>query len=75
MYFDRLTILCLLLSPPAYMRFVTRWFDELLMRIKPFMYANGGPVVMLQIENEYGSYFACDHVYTAALRDQVIIFL
>ena len=27
--------------------------------------------VSIKIENEYGSYFACDRVYTSALRDQV----
>ena len=36
------------------------------------MYENGGPVLMLQIENEYGSMGICDKVYLAWL---VISFL
>jgi len=58
-------------SDPAYMKYVTRWMDQLLHKIKPSLYNNGGAVAMVQIENEYGSYFACDRTYTASLRDQV----
>lgn len=38
-------------------------------KLAPFLYKNGGPVITVQIENEYGSYFACDRNYTAVLRD------
>jgi len=55
----------------TYMKYVTRWFNELLPKIKPMLYNNGGPIGMVQIENEYGSYFTCDSNYTGALRDQV----
>ncbi|XP_035827984.1 beta-galactosidase isoform X3 [Aplysia californica] len=58
-------------SDNSYMRFVSRWYEQLLEKIKPSLYINGGPVVMVQIENEYGSYFACDRAYTASLRDKV----
>jgi len=33
-----------------------RYYNELLGRIHPYISTNGGPVFMLQIENEYGSY-------------------
>jgi beta-galactosidase len=36
--------------------------------VKPLLYQNGGPILMVQIENEYGD-FSCDHEYTAFLRD------
>lgn len=38
--------------------------------LKPLLYKNGGPVIMLQIENEYGSY-SNDHKYMRWLRDLV----
>ncbi|GFO02595.1 beta-galactosidase [Plakobranchus ocellatus] len=59
-------------SDPSYMVYVDRWYSALLDKVKPFMYDNGGPVVMVQIENEYGSYFACDSVYLDYLRDKVV---
>ncbi|CAG7816860.1 unnamed protein product [Allacma fusca] len=57
-------------SDLEYVYYVSRWFDELLPRIKPFLYQNGGPVIMVQVENEYGSY-ACDKNYTTFLRDLI----
>ena len=39
-----------------YIARVDSWFAELLPRVKPLLYANGGNVIMVQIENEFGSY-------------------
>jgi len=39
--------------------------------LKPLLYSNGGPIIMVQVENEYGSYFACDFQYTTFLRDLI----
>lgn len=39
-----------------YLKHVDEWFDELIPRIAPYQYSNGGPVIAVQIENEYGSY-------------------
>lgn len=47
---------------------VKRWFHHLLPIIRPLLYHNGGPVISVQVENEYGS-FGCDHEYMEALRD------
>nr|WMP40581.1 beta-galactosidase [synthetic construct] len=58
-------------SNTSYLKWVDKWYTELLNKIKPYMYNNGGPVLMVQIENEYGSYFACDQVYLLFLRDKV----
>lgn len=52
-----------------YLKYVTRYYEKLFPLIRPLLYKNGGPVIMLQIENEYGSYKACDFKYTAYLRD------
>lgn len=56
-------------SEATYMNAVDRWFGVLLPRLVPYLYNNGGPIIMVQVENEYGSYFACDHQYTGHLRD------
>ncbi|KAH9487547.1 Beta-galactosidase [Bulinus truncatus] len=58
-------------SDPSYLKWVDRWYTELLNKIKPYLYNNGGPILMVQIENEYGSYFACDFDYLYFLRDKV----
>uniref|UniRef100_A0A3B4BLL7 Uncharacterized protein n=1 Tax=Periophthalmus magnuspinnatus TaxID=409849 RepID=A0A3B4BLL7_9GOBI len=42
---------------------VDRWMGKLLPMIKPYLYENGGPIITVQVENEYGSYFACDFDY------------
>ncbi len=39
-----------------YLNAVRDYFNELLPRLKKFQYTDGGPVIMMQIENEYGSY-------------------
>ncbi|CAA6671675.1 unnamed protein product [Spirodela intermedia] len=36
--------------------FLQRWWDVLLPKVVPYLYKNGGPVIMVQIENEFGSY-------------------
>jgi len=50
---------------------VKRYFTTLLPLVKPLLYQNGGPVIMVQIENEYGSLGKCDKVYMRWLRDLV----
>ncbi|CAB1328148.1 unnamed protein product [Coregonus sp. 'balchen'] len=50
-------------SDPDYIAAVDKWMGKLLPMIKPFLYQNGGPIITVQVENEYGSYFACDYNY------------
>ncbi|XP_077499044.1 beta-galactosidase-1-like protein [Amblyomma americanum] len=38
----------------GYTQEVTKWFEKLLPMIEPFLYKNGGPIIMVQVENEYG---------------------
>lgn len=47
---------------PPYCIAVERFFDRLMAEIAPRRAASGGPVVMMQLENEYGS-FGCDKHY------------
>jgi beta-galactosidase len=53
---------------PRYMAAVERYLIKLAKEIKPYLITNGGPILMLQIENEYGS-FANDRNYISRLRD------
>lgn len=43
-------------SDPLFTSVVEEWFDALLPVIAPLQACHGGPVVAVQIENEYGSY-------------------
>lgn len=52
---------------PIYMAAVKRYFTHLTNIIKPLMIDNGGPILMVQIENEFGSY-SRDDQYLEELR-------
>ncbi|XP_039192896.1 beta-galactosidase [Crotalus tigris] len=56
-------------SDSDYLAAVGRWMGILLPKIKPHLYQNGGPIIMVQVENEYGSYFACDFHYLRYLKN------
>uniref|UniRef100_A0A803LD91 Beta-galactosidase n=1 Tax=Chenopodium quinoa TaxID=63459 RepID=A0A803LD91_CHEQI len=49
-------------SDPMYLELVDKWWGILLPVVAPLLYGNGGPIIMVQIENEYGSY-ADDKAY------------
>ncbi|XP_019645342.1 PREDICTED: beta-galactosidase-1-like protein 2 [Branchiostoma belcheri] len=53
-----------------YMEAVERFFDALLPIIKPFQYKEGGPIIAVQVENEYGSY-ARDDKYLTAVKQAI----
>ena len=55
----------------AYLEQVDAWFDELIPVIAQRQACRGGTVVMVQVENEYGS-FGDDTTYLAHLRDGLI---
>ena len=63
----RIPSITLRTSDPDYITFVDSWMSVLLPLIKPLLYSNGGPIISVQVENEYGDYFACDHNYMAHL--------
>ncbi|XP_021516731.1 beta-galactosidase-1-like protein 3 [Meriones unguiculatus] len=41
----------------SFLEAVDRYFDHLIPRILPLQYSHGGPVIAVQIENEYGSFY------------------
>lgn len=49
-------------SYPPYLEAVDRFFDELLPRLAPLQSTRGGPIIAMQVENEYGS-FGNDKAY------------
>jgi beta-galactosidase len=52
----------------TYLQKVDRYYDELIPRLTPLQSTNGGPIIAMQIENEYGSY-GNDTAYLTYLRD------
>ena len=53
---------------PRYMAAVERYLARLARVVRPTMLSEGGPVLMVQIENEYGSY-GNDRAYLSRLRE------
>jgi beta-galactosidase len=49
-------------SNPAFMAAATRWLHRLGQELAPLQSENGGPIIAVQVENEYGS-FGSDHHY------------
>lgn len=41
---------------PAFMVPVARWMTRLAQEVKPFLAENGGPILAVQVENEYGNF-------------------
>uniref|UniRef100_A0A665UMM5 Beta-galactosidase n=1 Tax=Echeneis naucrates TaxID=173247 RepID=A0A665UMM5_ECHNA len=53
---------------PGFVDAVNLYFDKLVSIIKPLMYEEGGPVIAVQVENEYGS-FAKDGKYIPLIKN------
>jgi len=53
---------------PAFLAAVDRYFDELIPRLAGFQVGRGGPLIAVQVENEYGSY-GNDHDYLRHLAE------
>lgn len=54
----------------GYLGAVERWFTQLLPQVVERQIDRGGPVIMVQVENEYGSY-GTDSVYLRRLADML----
>ena len=55
---------------PRFMSYCERYIKELGKQLAPLTINNGGNIIMVQVENEYGSY-AADKEYLAAIRDML----
>ena len=58
-------------SNPAFMAAATRWFHRLGQELAPLQSGNGGPIIAVQVENEYGS-FGSDHNYMEQIHHLLI---
>jgi beta-galactosidase len=54
-------------NDPNYSAAVQRWFVRLGREIAPLLLRNGGPIIAVQVENEYGS-FGDDHAYMESVK-------
>jgi beta-galactosidase len=54
-------------SDPKYLAAMDKWFARLGKEIEPLLLRNGGPIIAVQVENEYGS-FGNDHAYMEAVK-------
>ncbi|XP_068601669.1 beta-galactosidase-1-like protein 2 [Brachionichthys hirsutus] len=53
---------------PGFVEAVNLYFDRLISVIKPLMFEAGGPIIAVQVENEYGSY-AKDEKYMPFIKN------
>lgn len=54
-------------SNSAFMQAAARWLHRLGEEVAPLQIGNGGPIIAVQVENEYGSYGE-DHTYMERIR-------
>ena len=52
---------------PKFMGSVRQWLARLGQELAPLQIGNGGPIILTQVENEYGSY-GNDHAYIEQIR-------
>lgn len=62
---DGMRIRC---NHPGFLEKVRNYYTKLFEIVRPFLYSNGGNILMLQVENEYGSY-GDDRAYMEAIRN------
>jgi beta-galactosidase len=58
-------------TDPKYTAAVDAWFARLARETSPLLLKNGGPIIAIQVENEYGS-FGNDHAYMEALKSALL---
>ena len=52
---------------PKYLAAMRSWFNRLGKEIRPLLLRNGGPIIAIQVENEYGS-FGDSHEYMESVK-------
>ncbi|MBI5084529.1 MAG: beta-galactosidase, partial [Acidobacteria bacterium] len=58
-------------TDPRFLSAASRYIKALLAQVAPLQITRGGPVIMLQVENEYGS-FGKDKNYLNAIRKMIV---
>jgi beta-galactosidase len=58
-------------SDPKFLEPARRWLLRLGKELAPLQYGNGGPIITVQVENEYGS-FGDDHAYMQQIHQDLV---
>jgi beta-galactosidase len=58
-------------TDPKYIAAVNRWFARLAKEVSPLLIQHGGPIIAIQVENEYGS-FGDDHAYMETVKSALL---
>lgn len=58
-------------SDPRFLSAARRYMQHVGAELAPLQITHGGPILMIQVENEYGS-FGDDHAYMRAIRKMII---
>ena len=58
-------------TDPKFMQPAARWIKRLGQELAPLQIGNGGPIILTQVENEYGSY-GSDHAYMQQIRKLLV---
>ena len=58
-------------TDPKYLAAMSKWFARLAREVSPLLLENGGPIIAIQVENEYGS-FGDDHAYMEAVKSALL---
>lgn len=56
---------------PGFTDAVNSFFDQLIKKVAPLQYSKGGPIIAVQVENEYGSY-AEDEDYMPFIKEALL---
>lgn len=56
---------------PGFTEAVNSFFDQLIKKVVPHQYSKGGPIIAVQVENEYGSY-AKDKEYMPFIKEALL---
>jgi beta-galactosidase len=56
---------------PKFLEPAARWLKRLGQELAPLQIGNGGPIILVQVENEYGS-FGDDHLYMQAIHKMLV---
>ncbi|CAG9772541.1 unnamed protein product [Ceutorhynchus assimilis] len=54
-------------NDPLYLKYVARYWGQLLLLLEPLQFTKGGPIIALQVENEYGNTGNSDPDYLHSL--------
>ncbi|KAM8768168.1 beta-galactosidase-1-like protein 2 isoform 1-T1 [Acanthopagrus schlegelii] len=56
---------------PGFTEAVNSFFNQLIKKVVPHQYSKGGPIIAVQVENEYGAY-AQDEEYMAFIKEALL---